>query len=60
MSLFCKVCARMPVDLINKAMERARAKLAVAKVDKSDMKSKAKVFKAVVKGLALEANVDLG
>ena len=60
MSLFCKVCARMPADLINKAVAQAKKKLAVAKVDKSDMKAKAKVFKAVIKELASEANVDLG
>ena len=59
MSLFCKVCARMPIDLINNAVQQAERKLAVARVDKSDMKAKAKVFKAVVKGLASEVNINL-
>ncbi len=59
MSLFCKVCARMPIDLINKAIEEAEEKLTVAKVDKSDMKAKAKVFKSVIKDLASEVNIAL-
>lgn len=60
MSLFCKVCARMPIDLIDKAVVQAKKKLAVAKVAQSDMKVRAKVFKAVIKDLASGANVDLG
>jgi hypothetical protein len=57
--LYCKVCARMPIDLINKAIEKAKEKLAGEKVDELDMKSKAKILKAVVKDLALNANVNL-
>jgi hypothetical protein len=59
MSLYCKVCAKMPIDLISKAIEEAREKVADEKVDKSDMKSKARVFKTIIKDLALEGNIDL-
>jgi hypothetical protein len=59
MNLYCKVCARMPVDLIKKAAEEAIEKLASEKLDKSNMKSKARVLKAVIKDLALEVNINL-
>ena len=59
MSLYCKVCARMPIELINKAIEEAKEKLAAEEVDKSDMKSKARILKAVIKDIALKVNIDL-
>ena len=59
MNLYCKVCARMPIDLINKAIEEAKEKLAGDKVDKSDMKSKARILKAVIKDLALKFKINL-
>jgi hypothetical protein len=59
MSLYCRVCARMPIDLINKAIREAKEKLAGEKVGKSDMKSKAKTLKAVITALASEANINL-
>jgi hypothetical protein len=59
MNLYCKVCARMPIDLIREAMEETREKLATEKVNSSDMKSKAKVFRSVIQNLSLESNIDL-
>jgi len=59
MSLYCKFCARMPIDLINKAIEEAKEKLAGEKVKKSDMKSKARVLKAAIKDIALKVNINL-
>jgi len=59
MSLYCKVCARMPIDLINKAIKEAKEKLAGEKVDRSDMKSKARVLKAEIKDIALKVNINL-
>ncbi|MHC4144778.1 MAG: hypothetical protein ACYSUD_08365 [Planctomycetota bacterium] len=59
MSLYCKVCARVPIDLINKAIEEAKEKLAGEKVARSDMKSKARILKAVIKDFASEVNIDL-
>ena len=59
MSFYCKVCARMPIGLINKAIKEAKAKLVSEKVDESDMKSKANILKMMIKDLALKANVNL-
>ena len=59
MNLYCKVCARMPIDLTNKAIEEAAEKLAGEKVDESDIKSKARVLKAVIKDLALKFSINL-
>jgi hypothetical protein len=54
MALYCKLCARIPIDLINKAIKEAKEKLATEKVNKSDMKSKARALKSVIKDLALK------
>jgi len=59
MNLYCKVCARWSIDLINKAIKEAKEKLASEKVDKSDMKSKAKILKAIIKDSALKVNSNL-
>ncbi len=59
MSFYCKVCARMSIDLINKAIEEAKKKLVSEKLAESDMKSKAKILKAVINDLALKGNVNL-
>ena len=59
MSLYCRACARMPIDLIHKAIAEAKTRLAGEGVGKSDMKSKARTLKTVVKELASEANVNL-
>ena len=59
MSLYCKVCARMPIDLINKAIEQTKQKLRYEKIDRSDIKTKAKIFKSIVSDLALEARISL-
>ena len=59
MNLYCKVCTRMSMDLINKAIEETKEKLAGDKVVESDVKSKARVLKAVIKDLASKANINL-
>ena len=59
MSLYCKVCARMPVDLINKAIKEAKEKLKSEKADHSDMKSKARILKAVIKDIASKGRINL-
>ncbi|MEW6620637.1 MAG: DUF3795 domain-containing protein [bacterium] len=59
MNFYCKVCERMSLELINKAIKEAKEKLVREKVDKSDIKSKAKVLKGIMKDLALKANVSL-
>jgi hypothetical protein len=59
MSLHCRACSRMPIDLINKAIEKAKGRFTVEKADESDMKSKARVVTAVIEDLAVEANIGL-
>lgn len=59
MTLYCKVCARMPIGLINEAIRRAEGKLAGETVDASDLKSKAKMLRAVFKDAASKANINL-
>ena len=59
MSFYCKVCARMSIDLINEAIKEAKEKLAGEKVDNSDMKSKARILRAVIKDIALKVNINL-
>jgi len=59
MSFFCKACARMPAELINKAIKETKKKLLSEKIDESDLKSKAKIIKAAIEDLALKASVDL-
>jgi len=59
MSLYCKACARMPIELINSAIIESEKELASTQVDESDVKAKAKMLKAIIKDLALKANVNL-
>ena len=59
MSLYCKVCARMPIDLIHEAMEEAIRRITGEKADPSDIKSKARIFKSVIENLASGSNIDL-
>jgi hypothetical protein len=59
MSFYCKVCSRMEIESINKAIKETKNKLLREKVDESDMKSKAKILKTAIRDSALKANVDL-
>jgi hypothetical protein len=58
-NLYGKVCARMSTDLIKKAVKEATEKLAGEQVDMSDVNSKGRVLKAVIKEVALKANTHL-
>jgi len=44
---------------MNKAIKETKKRVLSEKVDESDMKSRAKILKAVIKDLALKANVNL-
>ena len=48
MNFFCKVCARMPIDLIYDAVKESNKKIASEEIDKSDVKTKAKVLKSAI------------
>jgi hypothetical protein len=51
MSLYCRACARMPIELINSAITESEKQLASKQVDDSDVKAKARVLKAIIKDL---------
>ncbi len=59
MALYCKACARMSIDSITQAIVKAKENLAGEKVDASDVKSRARMLKAVIHDVAAEANIDL-
>jgi hypothetical protein len=59
MSLYCKACARMPVELVSRAMEESKARLASDQVDASDVKSRAKAMKAAIRDLASKEDIHL-
>ena len=59
MSLYCRACARMPIELINSAIRESNKQLGGKQVDKSDVKAKAKILKAIIKDFASKANVNL-
>ena len=54
MSFYCKVCTRLPVELINKTVEEANRKYLCENIDKSDVKSRAKILKEIIRDLSLE------
>ena len=59
MNFYCKVCARMPIEMIYIAVKEAKITFASEKIDKSDIKSKAKILKTVLKDFATKANIGL-
>ncbi len=59
MTFYCKVCARIPIDLIRRTVKEAKKNITSEKIDPSDVKSKAKILKSTFKDLALIAGVDL-
>ena len=59
MSFYCKVCTRMPIELINDAIKYAKEKIEIEKVEESNIKSKAKIFKLIFNDLALKADINL-
>lgn len=59
MNFYCKICSRLPVDLINKAIKETKKQLGNKKINTPDVKLKAKVFKTIVKDLAVMANINL-
>ncbi|MBN2455756.1 MAG: hypothetical protein JXB29_04330 [Sedimentisphaerales bacterium] len=59
MSFFCKACARMPVELINKAIKETKKKILSEKVDESDVKAKAKILKSDINDKAVKYNIKM-
>ena len=59
MSFYCKACARMPVELIDRVLRESREQLASGQVDESDVKSKARIVKAVITDLTFKNDIHL-
>ena len=59
MSFYCTACTRMPINLINQAMKEAKKKIVSEKIDKSDMKVKAKILKSTIKDIAVRYNINM-
>jgi hypothetical protein len=59
MTFYCKACTRMPVSLVNEAIQESEERIMSEAVEESDMKSKAKIVKGTIKELAATRGVDL-
>lgn len=59
MSFYCKVCTRMPINLINQAIKEAKKKIVSEKIDNSDMKSKAKILRSTIKDISVKSNINM-
>ena len=59
MSFYCKACTRMSVESINEVIRKAQSRIVGEKIDKADIKSKAKIVKSTIKDIALESNVNM-
>lgn len=59
MSFYCKACSRMPIESIHRAIVDVEEKFKRENIDESDLKSKAKMVKTCVQGLAGKAGVNL-
>ena len=58
MSFYCKACTRMSVNLINEVLEEAKKKIMSEKIDKSNIKSRAKILKSIIKDMAIKSNMN--
>jgi len=59
MSLYCNACARMPTDLIHQAVKEVRKRIMSENIDDSDMRSKAKILKSIIKDTAVKFNINM-
>jgi hypothetical protein len=58
-SFYCKACARMSIELMNRAIKESKKKYAGEQVDESDIKSKAKILKAIIEDLAFKTDINM-
>lgn len=49
----------MSVESINEVIRKAQSRIVGEKIDKADIKSKAKIVKSTIKDIALESNVNM-
>ena len=50
----------MSIELINEAVKEAKKRFASEKIDKSDLKSKSKILKSIIKDIAQSSNINMG
>jgi hypothetical protein len=59
MSFYCRACARLPIELVQQALQQAKEMIVNRHVEAADVKSKARLVKDIFKDLALQANINL-
>jgi len=59
MSFYCKVCSRMPVDLVKNAINESNVKCFSQRMEKTDVKSKSKILKEIIENLSEKTNINL-
>jgi len=56
MSSYCKSCTNLPVKLIKRAIEKAEKRFESERIEKSDIKSKAKIVKEIIRELVFTSD----
>jgi hypothetical protein len=56
MSSYCKSCTDLPVKLIEKAIEKAEKRFESERIENSDIKSKAKIIKEIIRELVFTSD----
>jgi hypothetical protein len=59
MNYYCKFCARMPIELIRKAIKKTGERIKFEKVEINDLKLKAKIAKEEINDIALKVDINL-
>jgi len=59
MSFYCLATILMPPELVDKALNELKGKLAINQIDNSDIKAKAKTLRGIIQGLAQGAGIEL-
>jgi len=59
MNFYCSATILMPLELIDRAINELKEKLAVNQIDGSDLKATAKTLRGIIQGLAQEHSIVL-
>jgi hypothetical protein len=59
MTFYCKACTRMPVVAIDQAIQESKKRIMGENIEESDIRSKAKIVKEIVRELVSASGVDL-
>jgi hypothetical protein len=58
-SFFCKACARMPINLIYDAVKESKKKIVIGRINKTDIKAKARILKSAIKDKTVKYNITM-